>query len=279
MSKHILIVDDEPDVVQIIQTILRSKGYDVTGVTDAKFGLDTARRLRPDLILCDLMMPGMSGMEFIKQIRKDEQLQATPIIALSALGATSGKSEDFWKRGLQVDDFMAKPFDPLDLLGRVEYLFRRTNYISENDGEGGQGGGNGSREPAGPSEADLAEASPKMVVRYFVEAWNTQDFATEFRCLSSEMTGGISEREYMGRRRQCYIEEQGENRRQHITNYIEDKTSHNVSKVICEREDVISGRKKLRRETYVMRKDNNGWKIVSMRSVPVAPGAEKVRQE
>lgn len=268
MAKQILVVDDEPDVLQIIQTILMSKGYDVHGCTDGATGLEEARRIAPDLIVCDLMMPGMSGLEFIRNVRKDQQIRRTPIIALSALGQNSDKSEDFWKRGLNADDFLSKPFDPLDLLGRVEYLFRRRDYVSTQDeslGIGGEEGRNGEKAPA----VNLAEASPRQIVRLFVESWNQQDFQTEFRCLAEEMTGGLNEAQYMARRRQCYFDEQGAQRQQRIVNYLEDSTSHNASKVVCEREDEISGRKKARKETYVLRKGADGWRIVSMRSVPI----------
>lgn len=270
MPKHILIVDDEPDVVQIIQTILRSKGYQVTGVTDGQSGLDITRRDRPDMVLCDLMMPGMSGMEFIRLLRRDPEIAATPVIALSALGSQSDKSEEFWKKGLNADDFLAKPFDPLDLLGRVEYIFRRQNYVSTQDETSpGVAISNGAMVNAESSRVDLSQSSPKMLVRSFVEAWNTQDFSTEYRCLAEEMTGGLSEREYIARRRQCYLDEQGAQRQQHVTNYLEDNTSHNAAKVVLEREDVIGDRKRLRKETYVLRRSQAGWKIISMRSVPL----------
>ncbi len=268
MPKQILVVDDEPDVLQIIQTILKSKGYDVVGVTDGPTALAEARRSRPDLIVCDLMMPGMSGMEFIRQLRKDPEVGRTPIIALSALGANSDKSEEFWKKGLNCDDFMAKPFDPLDLLGRVEFLFRRREYLSTHDETAAV------QAPAAPADSqvqyiELSQASPKQVVRCFVEAWNTQDFRTEYRCLAEEMTGGLSEQHYVARRRQCYLEEQGASRQQRVVNFLEDTTSHNASKVVCEREDIVNGRRKSRKETYVLRKGADGWRIVSMRSVPV----------
>jgi len=89
------------------------------------------------------------------------------------------------------------------------------------------------------------------------------------------MTGGLSEREYVGRRRQCYVDENGSERTQRIRAFLEDSTSHNASKVVCEREDTFGGRRKLRKETYVLRKGADGWKIVSMRSVPLAPGTSR----
>jgi len=270
MPKRILVVDDEPDVLQIIQTILKSKGYDVKGCTEGPSGLEEARANPPDLIICDLMMPGMSGLEFIRNLRKDPEIQRTPVIALSALGQNSDKSEEFWKRGLNADDFLSKPFDPLDLLGRVEYLFRRRDYLSSQNGDLAQPE---TTEQASQAERsptlDLGQASPRQVVRSFVESWNTQDFRTEFRCLAEEMTGGLNEAQYVARRRQCYLDEQGAQRQQHVVNILEDTTSHNASKVVCEREDVVNGRKKVRKETYVLRRGADGWRIVSMRSVPV----------
>ncbi len=270
MPRRILVVDDEPDVLHIIQTILKSKGYDVAGVTDGSAGLAEAKRNRPDLIVCDLMMPGMSGLEFIRTLRKDPDIRTIPIIALSALGSTSDKSEEFWKRGLNADDFLSKPFDPLDLLGRVEYLFRRRNYLSTQDESAAEVPPEANGDKATEEDRlDLSQATPKQVVRAFVEAWNTQDFRVEFRCLAEEMTGGLSEQQYVARRRQCYLDENGASRTQRISAVLEDITSHNASKVVCEREDLVNDRKRLRKETYVLRRGARGWQIVSMRSVPI----------
>lgn len=277
MPKHIVLVDDEEDVLSIVGTILRSKGYDVAGYLSALEALDAIAHSRPDMIISDLMMPGMSGMEFIRRVRADRRYATLPIIAFSALGAASNKPPEFWKKGLGCDDFLSKPFDPLDLLGRVEYLFRRDNYVSSQDSSIMTDGA----PPEIPMNIDLTAATPADVVKSFIEAWNFRDFKTEYHCLAEEMTGGLSEADYVARRRQTYAEEQGENHRQHVTAVLEESTSRLVSKVVCEREDGTEGRVKRRKETYMLRKAANGWRIVSLKSValPMLPSRGPVSEE
>ncbi len=274
MPKRILIIDDEPDVLEIVRSVLNTKGHQVETAKSGEDGLALAREEKPDLIVCDLMMPRISGLEVIKRLKKDPELRSVPIIVLSALGDDEERTPDFWIQSLGIDDYVRKPFDPLDLLGRVEYIFRRSGYVS-----GGAGPKAPGQAPAastrheGPHPdnetnvpVDLRDAEPSEVVKSFIESWNRQDFATEFHCMSEEMIGQINLHDYVNLRRQTYLEEKAQQRRQYLRKLIEEKISVNVAKVVVEREDVANGESCVRQETYTLKKTYRGWKIIMCRS-------------
>jgi DNA-binding response OmpR family regulator len=261
-AKKIVIIDDEHDVVNIIKATLKSKGYITFAAYNGEDGLKLIKQENPDLIIVDLRMPVMSGMEVCKRIRKEPKYSNLPIIVTSAIGKDSGKSEEFWKNGLKCDDFISKPFDPLDLLGRVEFIFRRGEYISTKEGA------TEAPDSAKQSPSDLSNATPKQVVKTFIEAWNEQDFATEYNCLAQEMQGNISLKDYMTRRKQFYLDSEGKRRSQKLVKVLETTQSHNAAKVVCVREDTLDSLSKQKQETYVLRKTDSGWKIISVRSKP-----------
>lgn len=261
MNRCILIIDDESDVRAMLSAILSTKGHETLEAGDGVEGMEVMERERPDLVICDLMMPKMSGLEVIKRKKRNSALAGIPIIILSAL-ATDTHPADFWIRSLGVDDYVVKPFDPLDILGRVEYIFRRTNYVS-------------TRTPSNPpgrsteqtwSPVDLAEASPVEVVRAFIESWNIQDFATELLALGEEMTAGLTRHDYVERRRRCYIDERAQERTQLLNRVVEEKVSLNVAKVVVDRSDRTVEGEERRRETYTLKKTGQGWKIISVRA-------------
>jgi DNA-binding response OmpR family regulator len=263
MAKKIIVVDDDQEIVNIIKATLKSKGYTALEAYNGEEGMKLIRQENPDLVIIDLRMPVMSGMEVCKRLRKEPKFKNLPIIVTSAVGKDSGKSEEFWKSGLQCDDFVSKPFDPLDLLGRVEFIFRRNEYVSTKEGA--------ARPPEAAKEgerADLVNATPKQVVKTFIEAWNTQDFASEYNSLAEEMRGNISLKDYMTRRKQFYLDSDGTRHSQKLIKVLETTQSHNAAKVVCVREDTINSLSKQRQETYVLRKTDAGWKIISVRSKP-----------
>ncbi|MCC5876613.1 MAG: response regulator [Candidatus Sumerlaeia bacterium] len=261
MNKKILLVDDEPDVLQMLKATLMTRNYEILTASAGDEGLEIAERERPDLILCDLMMPRVSGLEFLKRMRKSQKIRDTPIIIISAIGA-SDRPPEYWVRTLGVDDYLQKPFDPLDLLGRVEYIFRRRNYVSTTRSEEE---GTGSSELDTQLPVDLTDAPPVEVVRAFIESWNRQDFATEYSSMGEEMIGTTPLHDYVNRRRQMYFQESGNKRRQRVVNVVEEKISLNVAKVVVDREDDVSGEITARRETYSLKKTHKGWKIINCR--------------
>lgn len=132
--KHILIVEDDPDINGLLGRILKKGGYEVTQAysgTEAKLLLE---RQEPDLILLDLMLPGMTGEELITYIR-DERKTSIPVIVLSAKSALEDKLETI-RSG--ADDYMTKPFEPEEVLVRVMALLRRSG---QKDAEGCAGDG------------------------------------------------------------------------------------------------------------------------------------------
>ncbi len=118
--RRILVVDDDPMVATTIQRVLRPEGYDVDVALGGVAALDRAREQRPDLVVLDLMMPGIDGLEVCRQLRATGDL---PILMLTARSGTADRV-----RGLDTgaDDYLVKPFAYAELLARVRALLRRT---------------------------------------------------------------------------------------------------------------------------------------------------------
>ncbi len=120
MSQTILVVDDEKHIVQLVKLYLTNEGYQVETAGDGQEALDKNRILRPELIVLDLMLPGIGGLEVCRQIRQESDV---PIIMLTA----RDESEDR-VAGLELgaDDYVTKPFNPRELAARVKAVLRRT---------------------------------------------------------------------------------------------------------------------------------------------------------
>jgi len=117
-QKRILCIEDEPEMIDLIRLILGRRGFEVTGATGGKAGLDAVRAERPDLVLLDLMMPDMDGWEVYQQMKADESTRRIPVIVVTAKAQSIDKV-----LGLhiaKVDDYIAKPFSPQELLSSVE---------------------------------------------------------------------------------------------------------------------------------------------------------------
>jgi len=291
MTKKIVVIDDEQDVLEIIKAILKTKGYYVYPADNGEDGWRLIQENHPDLIISDLKMPKVSGLELTKRLHASEEFRNIPLIIMSGIGHESGKPDEFWREGLKVDEFISKPFDPLDLLGRVEYIFRRKEYKSESGGvktsppdqqqtqasptilpspvAKSSSGARINHSPVAaqkkPATPARKEKPPEDVVRDFVEAWNTQNFPLEYRCLTEEMTGGISEQDYVRRRFQCYQESMGQYQTQTVVSVEESNISRQMATVVIIREDKKGGRITKSRQTYVLRKLAQSWGIVSVR--------------
>ncbi len=121
--KHILAIDDETDILQLISYHLKKEGYSVTCVESGEAALQQTAENPPDLILLDLMLPGVDGMEVCRTLKSDPQTKNIPIIMLTA------RDEEFdMVMGLEMgaDDYMTKPFSPRVLLARVKAVLRRS---------------------------------------------------------------------------------------------------------------------------------------------------------
>jgi DNA-binding response OmpR family regulator len=129
MTETILVVEDEPSLQETLAYNLKKEGYTVEAVGDGLVALDSARRLKPDLIVLDLMLPGLEGFEVCRILRKE---MTTPILMLTA-------RDDEIDRvvGLEVgaDDYLTKPFSMRELMARVKAQLRRARLIREELGK------------------------------------------------------------------------------------------------------------------------------------------------
>ena len=118
---RILVVDDEPQLIRVLRTGLKLRGYDVRGASDGESGLESFNEWHPDLVITDLAMPNVDGLEFCRRLRAISQV---PIIVLSAKGEEKTKVEAL---DIGADDFVTKPFGIDELLARVRASLRRAN--------------------------------------------------------------------------------------------------------------------------------------------------------
>ena len=124
---RILILEDEPDIREILEYALKRDGFDVISAADGQAGLAAARRLVPDLILLDLMLPGMDGLEVCRQIRADASTAGIAVIMVTARGE---ESDVVLGLGLGADDYISKPFKPHELVARTRAVLRRTRQAA-----------------------------------------------------------------------------------------------------------------------------------------------------
>jgi DNA-binding response OmpR family regulator len=126
---RILVVDDEPKIREIVRRYLEQDGYDVVEAADGTTALKAAREARPDLIILDIMMPGIDGIEVLRQVRTESQV---PVILL-----TARVEEVDTLVGLAVgaDDYVTKPFSPRELVARVKTVLRRSRSASIHDAD------------------------------------------------------------------------------------------------------------------------------------------------
>lgn len=122
--KHIFVIDDESDIRQLIIKYLEKEGYKATGFASAKNVVVELGRLKPDLLVMDIMMPGIDGLELCRAIR---DVSEVPIIFVSARGEEIDRI-----LGLEMgaDDYLAKPFSPRELIVRIKNIFRRMEKSS-----------------------------------------------------------------------------------------------------------------------------------------------------
>ncbi len=130
-TARILVVDDEPDVIELLSFNLKASGYEVLSAEDGEEGLRKARQEYPDLVLLDLMLPKIDGVEVCKILRRDLATERLPIIMLTAKATEIDRI-----LGLEfgADDYVTKPFSPREVLLRVRNLLRRTEEEEVQEG-------------------------------------------------------------------------------------------------------------------------------------------------
>ena len=122
MAKRILVVEDEAPIREMLCFVLEQKGYETVEAEDYADGLAKVREPYPELIVLDWMMPGGSGIQFLKQLKQDEMTRQIPVVMLTARGEEEDKV-----RGLEAgaDDYITKPFSPKELMARIKAVLRR----------------------------------------------------------------------------------------------------------------------------------------------------------
>ena len=129
MCAHVLVAEDDVRQAEVLRQYLLAGGHEVTVVHDGHAALDRARRETPDLLILDVMMPGLNGLEVCRQLRRDSELLVLMLTARTA--------EDDLLAGLDVgaDDYLTKPYSPRELVARVRTLLRRRRATAPAGGE------------------------------------------------------------------------------------------------------------------------------------------------
>jgi two-component system, OmpR family, alkaline phosphatase synthesis response regulator PhoP len=123
-GKKVLIADDEPDIIEIISYNLTKEGYEIYSAKNGIEALDKIKAIEPDLVILDIMMPKMNGVEVCQALRSKPEFNDTLIIFLTALSDEASQIKGF-ETG--ADDYVSKPISPKVLVSRVNALFRRTH--------------------------------------------------------------------------------------------------------------------------------------------------------
>jgi DNA-binding response OmpR family regulator len=175
---HVLVVDDEPPIVDLLTGYLEREGWTVTGATDGPSAIDTVRRLNPDVIVLDVMLPGLDGVEVCRQVRAFSDAY---ILMLTARGEEIDRI-----MGLTVgaDDYLVKPFSPREVVARVRALLRRPRRGALG-GAPGPAGVAGANVPGGPgaTPAGLEVDEGRRLVR--VDGSPVELTALEFNLLAT----------------------------------------------------------------------------------------------
>jgi DNA-binding NarL/FixJ family response regulator len=130
MSAHILLVDDEPGLREAVQAYLEDSGFLVRVASNAREAWQLLEQITPDLVISDVMMPQVSGFEFLKQMRTDDRFVSLPVVFLTAKGMTGDRIAGY-QAGC--DGYLSKPFDPDELVAIVENLLIRRNLLANSN--------------------------------------------------------------------------------------------------------------------------------------------------
>ncbi len=123
----ILVIDDEPNIVQTLQDRLEMNDYKVITAMDGKAGLEKATSEQPDIILLDVIMPIMDGLEMLERLRKNESTRKIPVIMLTA----RSQSQDITRaNSYGIEDYVVKPFDLSELLEKIEAILESKKVLS-----------------------------------------------------------------------------------------------------------------------------------------------------
>ncbi|MCX7918572.1 MAG: response regulator [bacterium] len=285
MSKiKILVAEDESDIAEVFRIVLESKGYEPIITADGEEALNQIKRQKPDMLILDVMMPKMSGYTLVKELKKDSELAGIPIMMVSAISQGSNKPDEFWQQGMGVDDYITKPFDPSDLLKRIENLLRkkREGWLDKDRQPflAAQAMGLATEPMSKPAVSQESKpqpqpesakriaktVTPEDVVRTFIESWNTQSFDKEYLCLSDRLHGNVDLVDYVARRKSYYQETMASGTlRQELRQIISVTGDPKETKVTVIRADIRSGKEQQFREVYTLALLGGTWKIINVR--------------
>lgn len=131
VAERILCVDDEPEMVELLRLILGRRGYEIVGVYSGQEALETLKGESVDLILLDLMMPGMDGWEVVRRLRANEATASIPVIVVTA--KSQNVDRVLGLHIVKVDDYITKPFTPRELLDAVQRVLNKRGAATESD--------------------------------------------------------------------------------------------------------------------------------------------------
>ncbi|HKS67315.1 MAG TPA: response regulator [Candidatus Acidoferrales bacterium] len=121
--KRVLLIEDDKDIVELVRYNLDKEGFQCASASDGATGLAQVRKAPPDLLILDLMLPKVAGLEICKEVRKDASLNRLPILILTAKGEEADRVVGL---ELGADDYVTKPFSPRELVARIKALLRRS---------------------------------------------------------------------------------------------------------------------------------------------------------
>jgi len=127
-KKKIVIIEDEPDILEVLSYNLKREGFEVFTALNGSIGLPLIDKEKPDLVLLDLMLPGMDGIEICGMLKNDTRTQNTLIIMVTAKGE---ESDVVLGLGVGADDYISKPFSPKELVARVKAVLRRGGLVEK----------------------------------------------------------------------------------------------------------------------------------------------------
>ena len=136
MNKHkIVVIEDEADILEVMEYNLIREGFEVFSTTDGEEGLALVRKDAPSLVVLDIMLPGLDGIEVCKRLKTDRLTSAVPVIMVTAKGE---ETDVVLGLGVGADDYVTKPFSPKELVARVRAVLRRGPLKSERGESGGR---------------------------------------------------------------------------------------------------------------------------------------------
>ncbi|MDA8217997.1 MAG: response regulator [Dehalococcoidales bacterium] len=127
-TAKILVVDDDPDIIQAIQIVLESQDYEVLTAVNGEEGLERVKRDKPDALVLDLLMPKKDGFAVLRELKEDPRMAKLPILVLTSVREEASRRRYQLETGIElnVDDYVEKPIAPVDLINRIANLVRKS---------------------------------------------------------------------------------------------------------------------------------------------------------